>query len=216
MGSRLSFFVAFFACMRTSVLTVQSLERLNRKRVISACAIRHQARSAAARMHQQTVDQNVARKGRAEHFHYVTDGLFRVDGRVQIGFQGAAHGLHGLFADAPEEHPFQQDCRGGVGKTAILMSHNHNFFNMLHKYGHQQADEHGSLRRADDVAGVAQHHGVAASDAQSGLHHFHQAGIHVGEDGATLVRSFFQACGGQVPGRALFFADALIVSQNIL
>ena len=129
MGSRLSFFVTFFACMRTSVLIVQSLERLNRKRVLSACAIRHQARFAAARMHQQAVDQDIAWKGRmgAEQFHHVTDGLFRVDGRVQIGFQGAAHGLHGLFADAPAEHPFQQDCRGGVGKTAILISHNYNF-----------------------------------------------------------------------------------------
>lgn len=76
MGSRLSFFVTFFACMRTSVLIVQSLERLNRKRVLSACAIRHHARFAAARMHQQTVDQNVARKGRMVRSSSTTSRTF--------------------------------------------------------------------------------------------------------------------------------------------
>ena len=103
-----------------------------------------------------------------------------------------------------------------MGKAAVLVSHHYDLLNILHEDSHQQADDHGALKRADDVAGVAQHHGVAASDAQGGFHHFHQAGVHAGKDGAAPVRSLFQSHGRRASGFTLFLRNGPIVSQNIL
>lgn len=78
-------------------------------------------------------------------------------------------------------------------KPPVLVSYHYDLLNILHEDSHQQADDHGALKRADDMPALLQYHGVTAPDAQGGFHHFHQAGVHAGKDGATPVRRLSRA-----------------------
>lgn len=77
-----------------------------------------------------------------------------------------------------------------MGKAAIIMPYHDDFPDVLHEDGDQQADDHGSLGRADDIAGIAQHNRISAPDAQGRFNHFHQPRVHAGEDGTTSARGF--------------------------